>query len=739
MNKIIKKSIEIGGRELSLEIGRFAAQADSSVLARYGDTMVLATVVSGPPKPELGYFPLTVEYLERLYAGGRIKGSRWVKREGRPSDEAILAGRLIDRSIRPLFPKDYFNEVQVTVTILSVDLENTPEIPAAVAASAALAISAIPWEGPIGTVRVGFKDGAYFANPVNGETKSSEIDLTVSASRDKVIMLEAQAQQMPEEQILGAIEFAKKEIGKIIDLIDLLVKEAGQKKRSYQSHRVDPEVKNQVRKVLGKDLSAMMKKISGKELESAEMEELKQALEENLAEAKKSEVDEAFEAVLKEEVRKQILAGKRPDGRGAEEIRPISAEVGVLPRTHGSAVFARGETQVLTVTTLGTPSLEQLIESPEGEETKRFIHHYSMPPYSTGQTGRIGTPSRREIGHGALAEKALLPVVPSAENFPYTIRLVSEVMSSNGSTSMASSCGSSLSLMDAGVPIISPVAGLALGLVSEGEKTVILTDIIGLEDFYGEMDFKVAGTEKGVTAIQLDVKNHGLGKEILKEVFDRAKKGREFILAKMLAVLDKSRTKISQYAPKVAVLHVPPEKIGEVIGPGGRMIRKIIEETKTTVDVEDDGTVNISGIEEEAVNKAVSFIKTLTREVKPGEIYEGTVRRIQSFGAFVEIGPGKEGLVHVSQMGTGYVNSPAEVVSVGQKVKVRVAEIDEQGRINLSMILDPSQVRETPAPAPRRIERRPSGFASGNLGSFRTGRPQFRSPFSGPRPPRRRF
>ena len=725
MSKIISKSVEIGGRTLTLEVGRFAALADSAVLARYGDTMVLVTVVSSKPREDLGYFPLDVEYVERLYAGGRIKGSRFIKREGRPSDEAILAGRLIDRAIRPLFPKGYFNEVQVMITILSVDNENTPEILSSVASSAALAISSIPWEGPIGTVKVGFKDGVYFANPVNGEMQYSDLDLTVSATAEACLMIEAQGKEVPEEEVLKAVSFAQGEIRKIIEIINSLVQEVGKKKQTYEIKRVSPEVKKTILKLVGKEIGELIKKMSSKEGGNSSYDELKAIVAEQLTEEKKKEVSLAFEEIIKEEVRKQIIAGKRPDGRKVDQIREIGVQVGVLPRTHGSAVFARGDTQVLTVTTLGGPSLEQLIEGPEGEETKRFIHHYSMPPFSTGETGRVGSPSRREIGHGALAEKALMPVVPAEEVFPYTIRLVSEVLSSNGSTSMASTCGSTLSLMDAGVPITAPVAGFALGLIDEGKKFIVLSDIIGIEDYYGDMDFKVAGTEKGITAIQMDVKNHGLSGEMFKEILARAKEGRNFILTKMLAVLDKPRVSISQYAPKVAVVHIPAEKIGEVIGPGGRMIRKIIEETKAAIDVEDDGTVNISAIEEEAVNKAVSLIEGLTREVKPGEIYEGEVKRIQPFGVFVEIGPGKEGLVHVSQMGKGYIANPQEVVSLGQKVQVRVVEIDEQHRINLSMILDPSEALQQP-PRPQEGGQRRFSRPRDRFGDSA---PRFRRPF----------
>lgn len=691
--KVISKSIQLGGRTLTLETGRYAYQADAAVLGRYGDTMVLVTVVSAEPREGINYFPLDVEYVERLYAGGRIKGSRWVKREGRPSDEAILTGRLVDRSIRPLFPKGYFKEVQVTVTVLSVDSENDPAILAAVATSAALSISSIPWNGPTGTVRVGLKEGAYFVNPINGEMQFSDLDLVVSTVQDKVVMIEAQAKEVPEKQILGAIEFAQKESKKIVDLIGLLVKEGGKKKQDFEPKKVDPELKKEVAKLTGGQIKKMIEEASLKIFGAEEYEELRMAISQTLSEEKRGEIGQVLEELFQEELRKMIQANKRPDGRKMDEIRPLKMELGILPRTHGSAMFARGETQVLTVTTLGSPSLEQLIESPEGEETKRFLHHYNMPPFSTGEAGRFGWPSRREVGHGALVEKALESVIPLEDKFPYTIRLVSEILSSNGSTSMAAVCGSTLSLMDAGVPISTPVAGIALGLILD-KKPVIFSDIIGLEDFCGDMDLKIAGTSKGVTAIQMDVKNKGLTGEILEKAFTQGNQGRAFILKKMEEVISEPRTKISQYAPKISILHLPVEKIGDVIGPGGRTIRKIISDTQTSIDIEDDGTVNISGIDEEKVAEATKLIKGLTHEVKPGEIYEGEVKRIQPFGAFVEILPGKEGLVHISQMASGFVSSPEKIVSIGDKVKVRVIEIDDLGRINLSMLFGKEMVKK---------------------------------------------
>lgn len=692
--KVISKSVEIGDKTLTFEVGRFAEQANAAVLARIGDTMVLATVVASRQEPNLGYFPLDVEYQERLYAGGRIKGSRWVKREGRPSDEAILTGRLVDRSIRPLFPHEYKNEVQVIITVLSVDAENSPDILALCATSAALAISNIPWEGPVGGVRIGYipKDGSgtFIVNPTHQDLQYSELDLIVSMTKKAIVMLDGGAKEIPEEILLKAMDFAQKEGQKIIETIEELAQKVGQKKLTMAKEAVDAKLVSKIEKEAKSKLEKELKGTTF-EKESVEfMDEVKQGLVEIFGKEQEDLIAKILNETLKKIIREGIFKnGKRPDGRKIDEIRPIEIGVGVLPRTHGSAMFKRGSTQALTITTLGAPSLGQLIESMEGEETKRYIHHYSMPPFSLGEVGRIGSPSRREIGHGALAERALEPVVPSEEKFPYTIRVVSEIMSSNGSTSMASVCGSTLSLMDAGVPIKAPVAGIAMGMIAENEeKAVILSDIIGLEDFNGDMDFKVAGTEKGVTVIQMDVKNPILTVDLLKKALEQAKEGRLFILDKMLKVLPSSRAHISKFAPKIEVVHIPTEKIGEVIGPGGKIIRGIISETGANVEVEDDGTINVSAPDKESVDKAVAWIEGLTKEVKVGEIYEGTVKRIQPFGAFVEILPGKEGLVHVSRMAQGFVSDPNTVVKIGQKVKVKVFEIDELHRINLSMNLE---------------------------------------------------
>lgn len=702
---IISKQIDIGGRTLTLEIGRFAHQATSAVLARYGDTMVLSTVVASPEESTLSYFPLIVEYVERLYAGGRIKGSRWVKREGRPSDDALLKARLIDRSIRPLFNKHFHHDVQVIVTVLSVDGENEPDILGIIATSCALSISSIPWNGPIGAVRVGYippKNGnsGFFANPGIKEEEFSEADLVVSATEDKVIMLEAGTNNLAEETILSGIEFGKKEILKIITCIKKLVKEAGKDKitvvESAPSDKLTSAILKNYKQFLEKIILYRASKIDNGE----DLKLLSETVYQKYGQIyEKKEIDWALEALVKKKIREDIINNKkRPDGRGLTDIRKIEIETGLLPRTHGSAVFKRGQTQVLTVATLGSPSLEQLIESPEGETAKRYIHHYSMPPYSVGETGRLGFPSRREIGHGALTERSLLPEIPSQEKFPYTIRLVSEVLSSNGSTSMASTCGSTLALMDAGVPIKNSVAGISIGLVNEGNKYVLLTDILGLEDFCGDMDFKVAGTKIGITAIQLDVKIDGLTDKIIKEALIQAKEARLYILEKMLLVIPAPKSTLSQYAPRVIMLNIPLEKIGEVVGPGGKIIRQIITKTGCDINIKDNGEVTISGSDPEKVTLAKNWISGIIKEVNPDEIYQGTVKRILPFGAFVEILPGKEGLVHVSQMSDKFISSPEQVVSIGQAVKVRVVKIDEQNRINLSMLLDKRAVKRRVAP-----------------------------------------
>jgi polyribonucleotide nucleotidyltransferase len=724
-------SLELEGKKLTFETGELAQQATSSILARLGDTVVLATVVEGGPT-QLDYFPLSVDYVERLYAGGKIKGSRWVKREGRPSDEAILAGRVIDRSIRPLFPKAFKNEVQIIVTVLSVDGENEPDILALNAVSAALAISRIPWKGPIAGVRVGYvkedgKDGSFISNPTSAERDLSTLDIVVSQFKDKTVMIEAGALQVTEDVLVGAVEKAHTETVKVIELIEGLVKQVGQKKLEVAEDNLLHEAVALIDKSYTAEVIALIASRVNKEQGGTETEDLiTKIYDDNKVKNPDSTLDKkviakAIEYVMFKAIRADVVGKqKRVDGRKMDEIRTIGSSVAILPRTHGSALFQRGITQALSIVTLGSPRMEQLIESAEGEESKRYIHHYSGLPYSFGQTGRVGTPSRREIGHGALAEKALLPVIPSQTVFPYTIRVVSEVLSQNGSSSMASTCGSTLALMDAGVPILKPVAGISIGMMSDGEKYELLTDIIGLEDFSGDMDFKVAGTDTGVTAIQLDVKILGLTVEQIKAILDRAKTARLQILEKMLATIPASRANLSQYAPKIEQVKIPVEKIGEVIGPGGKMIKNIIATTGAQVDVEDDGTVAISGTDDESVKKAVEWVKGLVREVQVGEVFEGEVKRILPFGAFVEVLPGKEGMVHVSKMSTGFVKDPNDIVKIGQTVKVRVAEIDEQGRINLSMLFGEDAESKERQP-------RPVGAAGGS--SFEP-RPQSEHPLA---------
>ena len=705
--KKIEKSIELGGRKLTITGGHVAGQATSAVMASYGETVVLVTIVASELKEDIGYFPLHVEYRERLFAGGRIKGSRWVKREGRPSDDEILTARLIDRSIRPLFPKEYKKEVQIIITVLSLDGENSPDVASAVATSVALTASTIPWQGPVGTVRVGMKDNKFVINPLGSENQEPEMELIVSGTDESVVMIEAAAQEAQEDKILEGISLAQKEIKKIIKFVNDFAKEVDSKKEKLEKEKTDSSLEKKVKQLTKDMMQDLIKKMATGKAGRADYQEAKSALIDSLGEDG-IEAIKIFEELVKSEIRKKILSGKRPDGRKPDEIRKLSAQVGILPRTHGSAIFQRGQTQALAVATLGPSSLEQLTESALGEETKRYIHHYSMPPFSIGETGRVGWPARREVGHGALAEKALLPVIPSEEKFPYTIHVVSETLSSNGSSSMAAVCGSTLSLMDAGVPIEAPVAGIAMGLIIESEKKfVVLSDITGLEDENGDMDFKVAGTEKGVTALQMDVKTLRLTNPILKEALEQAKKGRAEILKVILSTIDKPHSKVSAHAPKIKVIKIDQEKIGEIIGPGGRIIKKIIADTGAQVDVEDDGAVSISGSTEEKVAAAVERIEALTKEVKPGEIYEGEVKRIQSFGVFVEILPGKEGMVHVSDMSQDFVKDPSELVSVGDKTKVRVKEIDNLGRINLSMLLDGDKVKDRGDRRPDRGDRRP--------------------------------
>ena len=693
--KYLEESIDINGQKLTFQVGKVAFFSTTSVFGRLGDTCVLVTVTLGKENENIDYLPLSVEYVEKLYAGGRIKGSRWVKREGRPSDEAVLKARLIDRSIRPIFPKGFRQEVQIIVTLLSVDGVNSPEILASLTTSAALHLSPIPWAGPIATLRIGYikangSEGSFIVNPDEEDEKYSILDLVVSSTKEKVVMIETKAEELPENLLLEGINLAKKESQKIIDFIDNLRKKVGQPKIPFSASVFNEKLIQVLREDFDKEIGNLVLRKAEKEFDDAEALEavVGDVLEKYKDEFDKNQILKTIDYLTKESIRQKILKErKRIDGREPDDIRPLSAEVSFLPRTHGSGLFQRGETQVLSVVTLGSPLLEQLIESPEGEEAKRYIHHYYMPPYSVGEIGRLGFLSRREIGHGALAEKALEPVLPSEKDFPYTIRVVSEVLSSNGSTSMASVCGSTLALMDAGVPIKAPVAGVAMGLVSlSDDDYVILTDIMGVEDFAGEMDFKIAGTRKGITAIQLDVKNKGLTDKMIAETLEKARLARLKILEVIEKTIPYPRKELSKYAPKVVVITPPEDKIGDIIGPGGKTIRSLIAKTAVDITIDDEGKVNISGLDKEKVEEAASLIKNMVRDVTVGEVFVGEVKKLFPFGFLVELFPGKEGLVHVSQMGMGFVKNPARFVKIGQKVKVRVYQIDNQGRINLQLL-----------------------------------------------------
>ncbi len=688
-----KWSLQIGGRVLELSTGLLAGQANGAVRAQYGDTVVLATAVIGKnPSNISGYFPLLVDYEERYYAAGKIKGSRFVKREGRPSDDAVLTGRAVDRTIRPLFNARMRNDVQVVVTTLSFDGENDPDTIGMIAASAALALSDIPWNGPIGAVRVGRIEGNFILNPVNGERAESEFDLLIAGTNEKVNMMEVSAKEVPESVMTDAFAFGFEAIKKIADFIKSIQKEIGKEKLVPTLLEAPKEVETDIRQWFEEKGLAQALYLKGKKETYDRLREIREYVDAKIGETyanipKIREVTEqVFEELSDEIVHENILKfEKRPDGRALTEVRPISCQVGVLPRTHGTGLFTRGETQALTVATLGSPGDEQIIDTMEVDMKKRYIHHYNFPPYSVGEVKPMRGPGRREVGHGALAEKALVPVLPSKEEFPYTILLVSEILSSNGSSSMASTCGSTLALMDAGVPITAPVSGIAMGIIVGDEKNYkVLTDIQGLEDHYGDMDFKAAGTAKGLTAIQMDVKVDGVTLPMLEAVLMQAKGNRAEILEKMLATLPEARTTLSPYAPRIIVLHINPEKIRDVIGPGGKMINRIIDETGVEIDIEDDGSVFVTSPDEVSSKKAVEWINNLTREVKPGELFQGRVTRLMNFGAFVEVLPNQEGLVHISELANERVERVEDIVQVGDIIPVIVKNIDDQGRINLS-------------------------------------------------------
>ena len=675
----------VGGKPLIFEVGKLAEQAEGAVSVRYGDTIVLATTCySRKPREGVDFIPLTIDFEERLYAAGKIPGS-FFRREGRPSQEATLTARLTDRSLRPLLPKGFRQDIQVIITVLSADQENPPDILSVVGASAALHLSPVPFEGPVGAVRVGYSGGSFFLNPTFSQANESPLEVVVAGTKVAVVMVEAGAKEVPDDLLMQALRYGQEANQEIIRLQEEIREKLGQPKMSFQPWQPSPEAVQAVVHALGGKLLEALRVDRAER--QARLDQLQAGVLEKLKETyPPEEIAAIFDAQAKKAFREVLLKeGRRPDGRPLTQLRPISAEVGLLPRTHGSGLFTRGNTQVLTITTLGSTREEQELDTLSPEESKRFIHHYNFPPFSTGEVKRVGSPGRREIGHGALVEKALEPVLPSEQEFPYTIRLVSEVLSSSGSTSMASACASSLSLMDAGVPIKAGVGGVAMGLVTgENGQYVILTDIEGLEDAYGDMDFKVAGTEKGATAVQLDIKLKGVAFEILEQALKRAREARLQILEKMGQTIAQPRTRLSPYAPRMYRMTIPTEKIGALIGPGGRRIRAIIDETKASIDVNDNGSVVIGSTNEEAAQKAMKMIQNLTQEVEVGTVFTGKVTRILPNGAMVEILPGKEGLVPVEELADHDARRPGDVVKVGDEIMVKVMEIDRLGRVNLS-------------------------------------------------------
>lgn len=679
--------MELAGRPLIVETGKMAKQASGAVLVRYGETVVLVTSTASKEAREgMDFFPLTVDYEEKMYAVGKMPGG-FLRREGRPGNSAILNARLIDRPIRPLFDKRCRNDIHVMATVLSVDYDNAPELCGMLGASASLGISDIPWDGPIAGVRVGRIDGQFVINPTQEQLKVSTLNITVAGSETAILMVEGGAQEAPEEDVLDAIMFGHETIKELVAFQKKIIEEVGKPKRTL----IFPEIPEEIKSAIYAYAERLLKEAifnPDKLTREAHMEEVRKEAEAHFKEIypeNGSDIAECLNHLTKEIVRHMISVDKiRPDGRALDEIRPISCEVGLLPRVHGSALFTRGQTQALTITTLAPMSETQIIDDLTQETEKRYIHQYNFPSYSVGETKSSRGPGRREIGHGALAERALIPVIPTVEEFPYAIRVVSEILESNGSSSQASVCGSTMSLMNAGVPIKAPVAGIAMGLVNEGEHFTVLTDIQGMEDALGDMDFKVAGTAKGITAIQMDIKIHGLSREILLAALQQAQKGRMFILGKMAECIDKPAEHLSPYAPKIITLTIPVDRIRDVIGSGGKIINKIISETGVKMDVEEDGHVYIATPDEEAAQRAKKWVEELTHEVQVGETYLGKVTRLMKFGVFVEILPGKEGMVHVSQLATRRVEKPEDVVHEGDEIMVKVTEIDDKGRINLS-------------------------------------------------------
>ena len=679
---------EFAGRPLKIETGKMAQLANGECLVRYGETTIhVAATAAAKPRDGIDFFPLSVDFEEKLYSVGKIPGS-FLKREGRPTDKAILVCRMIDRPIRPLFPKDMRNDVSIVCTVMSVDPDCSPEIAALVGTSVALSISDIPWDGPISGVSVGLIDGEFIINPTAEQRKLSQMAVTVASTDERIAMIEAGANEVSDEDMFNGIMAGHAENQKIIEFIKGIQREIGKEKFSYPSNKPDPEMFEEIRDFAIDDVKAAL----DTDDKTVRDERLKPVYEkvhvhfDEIYPDQAAKIDECMYLTQKFVVRRWLLdEQKRVDGRGMDEIRPLAAEVGLLPRVHGSGMFTRGQTQVLTVATLGSTRDNQLLDGIDDEESKRYIHHYNFPSYSVGETKPSRGPGRREVGHGALAERALVPVIPPVEEFPYTIRLVSEVLSSNGSTSQGSICGSTLALMDAGVPIKAPVAGISCGLITEGSRWMTMVDIQGLEDFFGDMDFKVAGTKKGITAIQMDLKIHGLTPEIIKEAFAKTHKARNYILDEvMLPVIAEPRPELSKYAPKMLSTVVPVDKIREVIGSGGKVIQKICAECDVTIDIEDDGHCYVASIDIEKCRRAMDIIDTIVNDPEPGSYYSGRVTRIMDFGAFVEIAPGKEGLVHISQLDIKRTENVTDVVNVGDIVKVKVLEIDDKGRLNLS-------------------------------------------------------
>ena len=680
-------TMDLGGRPLTLEFGEVCKQANGGLLVRYGDTVVVvAATGTKTPREGVDFFPLTVDFEEKMYAVGKLPGG-FIKREGRPSTHAVLTSRLIDRPIRPMFPDGYRNDVQIVATVVSVDPDNAPDIPAMIGASAALCVSDIPFEGPIAGVRVGLIDGQFIVNPTLDQFKVSRLNLAVAGTTDAILMVEAGSKEISEQEMLDAIFFAHENIKKICEFISKIQAEIGKPKMEVPVYNPPEELVKEIETYGSEKLKAAL--MDANKLEREEnVDKIKKEIAEVFLEKypeNGADVARITQKLVKKIVRRTIAVDKiRPDGRALDEVRPVTCRVGLLPRVHGSSLFTRGQTQILNACTLAPLRDGQVIEGLGPEELQRYIHQYNFPPYSVGETKPLRSPGRREIGHGALAERALLPVIPSEEKFPYTLRLVSEVLESNGSSSMGSVCASTLSLMDAGVPIKAPVAGVAMGLVKDGDFFTILTDIQGLEDALGDMDFKVAGTKDGITAMQMDMKIDGINKEIFEQALAQAKRGREFIMGKMMECISQTRGELSKWAPKITTIQVDPEKIAKIIGPGGKTIKKMVEDTGAKIDIDDSGKVYIASPDSDAIERVIRTIDGITAEAEVGKTYTGKVTRIMNFGAFVEILPGKEGLVHISQLSTEHVDKVEDVVSIGDEIAVKCVEIDSKGRINLS-------------------------------------------------------